>query len=162
MMQANTRAAGQQLVGLGSLIAYGQVCTIHSSTGVHICHAQTCCKDVPSIVCSTQGCKPCKQQQMLYLDQQLAAIAAAFPRQQQLRRQLPAGILNCEEMSFHTCRSVSIMTQASGNAWLLSHCLLVCEEQGQQAHLDTKCSCLCRVSDVTGCDDVYTSSKASP
>ena len=50
----------------------------------------------------------------MYLDQQLVAIAAGFPRQLQLQRQLPAGILNCERLvSFHTCRSVRIMAQAA-------------------------------------------------
>ena len=143
------------------MIAYGQVCPVH--TGVHNCCVQTCYTNVPSIVCSTQGCKLCTQQQALYLDQQWVAIAAGFPHQLRWQHQLPAGMSNCEMLApHHACRSVSIMTDASGfTAWFLSHCLLVFEEQGQHAHLDTKRSCLCRVSNVTGCDDVYTRSKAS-
>lgn len=101
---------------------------------------------------------------MLYLDQQLVAIAAAFPHQLQLRRRLPAGMLIHEMLvPHHACRSVSMMTQAS--RWtpcFLSRYPPVYQQQGQQAHLDTKRSCLCRIPNVTGCDDVYTSSKASP
>ncbi len=58
---------------------------------------------MPSVVCSTQGCKLRTQQQMLYLDQQLVAIAAGFPRQLQLRRQLPAGMFSHEMLvPYHT------------------------------------------------------------
>ncbi len=64
----------------------------------------------------------------MYLDQQLVAIAAGFPHQLRLRRRLPAGMLNREMLvPHHTCRSVSIMTQALGlTAWFfepLSPCV---------------------------------------
>lgn len=161
-MQANQHAAGQQVVGLGSLIAYGQVCTIQSHT---VCtsamskHATCMCLALSAArkaVSCGQSSRHCTLTNNWW--QSLQGSHISYDCDINFLQ------VNCEVLvPHHACRSVSIMTDASGfTAWFLSHCLLVRQQQGQQAYLDTECSCLCTVSNVTGCDDVYTSSKASP